>query len=310
MDIIKKLEDTFLGFIEEDYIKLFISIKGQDTNILLSFINLSHIDTIKRYFKDFFVFKNNNLYLVENYNTPHLISEAFTFFAMELEQKEGIKMRHEQMLLQSEDAKYSLGYIDRSIVHIFGCKARGVHLNAYVEKLEDGELKRYLWVAKRSSKKLHDPNKLDNLVAGAISLGFSPFETLKKEAQEEAGISAELIGDEKNTINVKTVENQGTILSATISYKSMQYGGLRNYIVNIYTLKLPISFNPIAVDAEVDCFFLMPAEQVLDMLINNFDAFKYNSALVILYFLASNGYIKDIKLNKFLADLFLNLSIY
>lgn len=54
----------------------------------------------------------------------------------------------------------------------------------------------------------------------------------------------------------------------------------------------------------------MPAEQVLDMLINNFDAFKYNSALVILYFLASNGYIKDIKLNKFLADLFLNLSIY
>ena len=122
MDIIKKLKDTFLDFNKEDYIQLFVSIKGKEANILLSFIHLSYIDTIKTYFKDFFVFKNNNLYLSENYNSPHLISEAFTFFAMELEQKEGIKMRHEQMLLQSDDAKYSLGYIDRSIIHIFGIK--------------------------------------------------------------------------------------------------------------------------------------------------------------------------------------------
>ena len=296
MNIIKKLKETFLSFNENDYFKLFVSIKGKDTPVLLSFINKIHIDIIKTNFQDFFYIEKNCLYLIESYNTPHLISEAFTFFAMQLEQQEGIKMRHEQMLLQSNDSKYSLGYIDRSIIHIFGVKASGVHLNAYVEKVDEfGELKKYLWIAKRSRTKLHDPNKLDNLVAGAISLGFSNFETIIKEAKEEAGISEEI--------------SSKATLSKVINYKSMQYGGLRNDIVNIYSLKLPESFSPIAVDGEVEEFFLISAEQVLDIIINNFEKLKYNSALVMLYFLHSNGYIKDSQLNEFLNDLFIKLSL-
>ncbi len=291
MNVKRKLEDNFLKFNERDYIKLFLNIKGENNPVELSYIDKNNLKLIQLYFSDFFIFSDKSIHLIDNYNTPQLLSEVFTFFAMELEKKEAIKIRHEHMLLQSEDTKSKLGYIDRSLMHFFGCKASGVHLNAYVEKTDSNNVrKKYLWIAKRSAAKLYDPNKLDNIVAGAVPFGFSNFDALKKEALEEAGISEEI--------------SRKAIYENTILYKSQKYNGLRNDIVYIYNLEVSENFVPIPVDGEVEEFFLISCDEVLEMLINNFDDFKYNSGLVIFYFLYSQRLIKNKKLYDYLTCLF------
>ncbi|MDR0484071.1 MAG: NUDIX domain-containing protein [Alphaproteobacteria bacterium] len=295
LEIIKKIEDIFCQFNEKDYTKIFIKLEDCESLILLCVIDKKARELIETYFQDFFDFNNNQLYLKSAYNTPHKITEVFTHIAKTLQQHKVLKIREENILLQTTDGKYNLGYVDRSLLHVFGLLAHGVHLNAYVEKTNpQGSIAKYLWIARRAKTKLHDPLKLDNLVAGAVSLGFSPSETLIKEAGEEAGIT--------EVVSEKAISKQ------IISYKVNKYGGVRNDIVHIFELKLPEDFKPIAVDGEVEEFILLDCHQVLNLLIENFDSFKYNSAITILFFLYSHNFIKDIELNNFLKTFFTKLS--
>ena len=66
--------------------------------------------------------------------------------------------------------------------------AVGVHVNGIVRR-PDGP---HVWVARRAADKLLDPSKLDHIVAGGVPAGFYTFETLVKEAAEEAAIPASL----------------------------------------------------------------------------------------------------------------------
>ncbi len=65
---------------------------------------------------------------------------------------------------------------------------RGRNLNGLVRR-QDGL---WVWIAKRTDTRPLDPGKLDHLVAGGVPAGFTPLETLVKEAKEEAGMSPEL----------------------------------------------------------------------------------------------------------------------
>ncbi|MCL2566635.1 MAG: NUDIX domain-containing protein [Alphaproteobacteria bacterium] len=289
MEVIKKIEEIFCRFTENNYTKIFVSL-FDGTLTLLSYIDKNTVELIEYYLKDYFIFKDNNLYLKENYNTPQKITEVFGSFAIILQEKGILKIRGENILLQSNDGRHDFGYVDRSLLHVFGLRANGVHLNAYVEK--GGQ--KYLWISRRSKTKLHDPNKLDNLAAGAVSLGFSLRQTLIKEANEEAGIPQSIA--EKSS------------LVKTIAYKVNKYGGVRNDIVHIFEMQLPENFTPIAIDGEVEEFFLFDAASIEQMLIENFDSFKYNSALTIMYFLYSHNLIKNSELFNFLQSLFVKMS--
>lgn len=54
-----------------------------------------------------------------------------------------------------------------------------------------GECK--IWIAKRSATKTKDPSLFDNIAAGAIATWDSPRDTIIREAEEEASLSASLL---------------------------------------------------------------------------------------------------------------------
>ncbi|KAK9667523.1 hypothetical protein K7432_017749 [Basidiobolus ranarum] len=78
--------------------------------------------------------------------------------------------------------------MERAGCSIFGFRTFGAHLNGYVRTDEGIKM----WVARRSLKKPTWPGLLDNIVAGGISYGQAPDETIVKECDEEANIPMEI----------------------------------------------------------------------------------------------------------------------
>lgn len=124
-----------------------------------------------------------------------------------------------------------------------------------------------------------EPNLLDNLVAGAVSYGFTKEETLLKEAKEEANISNEIATN--------------AIYNNTFSYKifrqnELKCGGLKNDVMHLFSLELPLDFIPISNDKEISKFFLVSLDELETLLLENINNFKYNSSLSMIYFLFQN----------------------
>jgi 8-oxo-dGTP pyrophosphatase MutT (NUDIX family) len=106
--------------------------------------------------------------------------------------------------------------------------------------------------------KLLDPGKLDHIVAGGIPAGLGPLETLVKEAEEEAAISADLVA--------------AAVPVATIAYAMDRHEGLRRDILYCYDLALPADFVPQPTDGEVEGFELWPVDLFVRMgLVEGFD---------------------------------------
>lgn len=156
-----------------------------------------------------------------------------------------------------------IGQIDRALIPVFGVEASGVHMNGLVRKASG----LHLWVARRSPQKRLDPGKLDHLVAGGMSSGLTPEETLMKEAEEEAAIPAGL-------------SRQASHVS-TLHYAMSRPEGLRRDRLLCYDLFLPEDFVPHINDGEVESFHLMPVEEVFRR-VRDTDEFKFNVNLVLL----------------------------
>ncbi|MFT8520720.1 NUDIX hydrolase [Gluconobacter oxydans] len=170
---------------------------------------------------------------------------------------------HEEAFDVRNDSGVVLGQVDRGAIPVLGLAAEGVHLNGLVER-EDGL---FLWVARRSMNKRLDPGKLDHLVAGGMSAGLDPQTTVIKEAQEEAGIPAELAATARAV--------------SRIEYALERPEGLRRDVLHCYDLLLPQDFTPIAEDGEVESFHLLPIQEVV-ALVRDTDAFKFNVNLVLI----------------------------
>ena len=119
-----------------------------------------------------------------------------------------------------------LAVLDRGALPSFGVIGVGVHLNGLVRR-PDGW---HLWIAKRAADKKLDPGKLDNLVAGGVSAGHTPFETLIKESEEEAALPAALAATAKQV--------------ARFAYNMERPEGLRRDVIYAYDLELPEYFHP------------------------------------------------------------------
>ncbi|WP_231098732.1 NUDIX hydrolase [Gluconobacter oxydans] len=175
----------------------------------------------------------------------------------------GLYASHEEAFDVRNDSGIVLGQVDRGAIPVLGLDAEGVHLNGLVER-EDGL---FLWVARRSMSKRLDPGKLDHLVAGGMSAGLDPQTTVIKEAQEEAGIPAELAATARAV--------------SRIEYALERPEGLRRDVLHCYDLLLPQDFTPIAEDGEVESFHLLPIQEVV-ALVRDTDAFKFNVNLVLI----------------------------
>jgi 8-oxo-dGTP pyrophosphatase MutT (NUDIX family) len=161
-----------------------------------------------------------------------------------------------------------LGQIDRGALPKFGVQAMGVHVNGLV-----GDR---VWVARRAADKLLDPGKLDHLVAGGVPAGFTPEQTLLKEAEEEAGLPPAL---------TEAAQPVGRIVYA------MERGeGLRRDLLYCYDLELAPDFRPEPRDGEVEAFKLWDLERVLETL-RRTDDFKFNVSLVLIDLLIRRGLV-------------------
>ena len=163
--------------------------------------------------------------------------------------------------------------LDRGAVPFFGTRAYGVHLNGY--RRERGGLA--LWVGRRAPDKRVAPNKLDNIVAGGIGNGHGLFDTLVKEADEEAMIPPGLIAR--------------AVPVGAVSYRMETRLGIRDDVLFVYDLEVPADFEPKNRDGEFAGFELMPAAEVLDRIRTTFD-FKFNVNLVILDFAVRHGILR------------------
>jgi 8-oxo-dGTP pyrophosphatase MutT (NUDIX family) len=184
----------------------------------------------------------------------------------------GLRVRGEDFDVRATADGKVLGVLDRGALPSFGVIGVGVHLNGLVQK-PDGM---HLWVAKRAADKKLDPGKLDHLVAGGVPAGLTPFETLLKEAEEEAALPAALAGQAS--------------LAGIFAYNMERPEGLRRDVVHAYDLVLPASFAPRPADGEVESFALWPLGEVLERL-STTDDFKFNVALVLVDLLIRQGLI-------------------
>ncbi len=155
------------------------------------------------------------------------------------------------------------GRLDRGAVPTFGTLGWGVHLNGLVRRT--GGL--HLWVAIRAANKLLDPGKLDHITAGGVSAGMTPWQTLLKEAAEEAAIPPALA--------------RRAVPVGDIAYAMERPEGLRRDRLFCYDLDLPEDFAPRAADGEVASFELWPIERAFAA-VRDGEGFKFNVNLVLI----------------------------
>jgi 8-oxo-dGTP pyrophosphatase MutT (NUDIX family) len=184
----------------------------------------------------------------------------------------GLRSRGEDFDVRAVVDGPVLAVLDRGALPDFGVIGVGVHLNGLVRRA-DGL---HLWVAKRAADKKLDPGKFDNLVAGGVPAGLTPFETLVKEAEEEAALPVSLSAQAQ--------------LVGRFSYNMERTEGLRRDVVYAYDLDLPDSFVPQPADGEVESFSLWPLARVFEA-VSEGDEFKFNVNLVLIDLFVRQGLV-------------------
>ncbi|XP_029012806.1 thiamin pyrophosphokinase 2 isoform X1 [Betta splendens] len=198
-----------------------------------------------------------------------------------------------------------LMWMERAATSLFGVKRYGVHINGYTVS-DSGEVS--MWLARRSPSKQTYPGLLDNLVstdltcpcararchrdeqrvngggscavflkaAGGLAAGVSIKHTLIKECQEEACIPAAIA--------------EKALPVSTVSYTYEEEEGIFAESQFVFDVKLPRDFKPRIGDGEVQDFYLLPIDEVKELLAT--DDFKPNCAMVVLDFLIRHSFIE------------------
>jgi 8-oxo-dGTP pyrophosphatase MutT (NUDIX family) len=166
----------------------------------------------------------------------------------------------------------SIFYIERAASLYFGLTVYASHLNALVMRKGTP----CMWLARRAANKHQDPGKLDNIAAGRIARGFSPWETLVKESFEEAGIVERLTKNAKSTGAIKSIREVDE--------------GLHHEIIFTHDIVLPENFTPQNQDGEVSEFLCVPISEIMTMLEDGAD-FTVDAMLVIVDCLIRHAYI-------------------
>ncbi|KAK3357824.1 NUDIX hydrolase domain-like protein [Lasiosphaeria hispida] len=162
---------------------------------------------------------------------------------------------------------------------LFGIVSQGAHLTVYTRT--SSGLK--IWVPRRSTTIATYPNKLDSTVAGGVSAGTTPFETIVREAEEEASLPSVLVR--------RNIRAAGVLTYVTLLEKGQgEVGGLvKPDMVHVYDMEAAEDVIPKPHDDEVKSFCLMTPEEVKEALLKK--EFKTNSAAVFIDFFIRHGLI-------------------
>lgn len=171
--------------------------------------------------------------------------------------------------------------LDRALVEMLGVRGYGVHMIAYTKINNLYKL----WIPKRNKNKSVAPSKLDNTVAGGVKAGESLFQSLKREAMEEASITPDKL------------KNSKLVGAINYSWKKSLYT-IRRDTLFLFDLEVDSSFFPKCNDGEVENFKLMHWNKVLEF-IQSTDYFKNNCALVIAKFLIRHGLLTNSNEKKY-----------
>ncbi|KAM3833938.1 thiamine pyrophosphokinase 2 [Diretmus argenteus] len=164
-------------------------------------------------------------------------------------------------------------WMERAATSLFGVKRYGVHINGFTV---DGGGEVRMWLARRSATKQTYPGKLDNLAAGGLAAGVTVRHTLVKECDEEASIPTALAETARPV--------------STVSYSYADEEGVFAESQFVFDLELPPEFKPRIGDGEVQDFYLLPIDEVKQLLVT--DEFKPNCAMVVLDFLIRHSFIE------------------
>jgi len=162
--------------------------------------------------------------------------------------------------------------LDRGAVPFFGTRSYGVHLNGWRPGADGPDL----WIGKRARDKKIAPGQLDNLVAGGMGAGYGAWETLLKEAAEEADMPEAL------AIQAHAV--------GAIRYRTELPDGMRDDVLFLYDIETPADFVPRNTDGEIEDFRILSARECLKR-VRETDAFKFNVNLVLIDFGLRHGLI-------------------
>lgn len=162
--------------------------------------------------------------------------------------------------------------LQRAAIPALGILAGGVHLNGFCGRGE----KQRLWIARRARHIAAQPGKLDQIAAGFLPHGEDPKARLLEEAEEEAGISRELM--------------RAARPSGMVSYRMRRPLGLQIGLIYCYDLELPGDFRPRNADGEVEEFLELGSGALIEILAEG-PSFKFDCALVALDFLIRHGWL-------------------
>lgn len=173
--------------------------------------------------------------------------------------------------------------VERAAASYLGALQYGVHINGIVQ---EGNGIEKMWIARRSKTKSKYPGMLDHIVAGGQPVGISLFENVIKECMEEAGI-------EKDTaMNARPASAISYEDFTKIDHHDEIDGIVDRVILFNYDLELPKQFEPVAVDGEVESFFLWGVDELFESMHKDYyDPIKPNCYLVIIDYLMRKGYI-------------------
>ncbi|KAK4951695.1 hypothetical protein LTR66_013815 [Elasticomyces elasticus] len=180
--------------------------------------------------------------------------------------------------------------IERAASPLFGVVTYGVHMTAFTraKKTQDvggGEEELRIWVGRRARNKQTYGGMLDNTVAGGIATGEIPFESLVREAAEEASLPEALVREKGRACGVVTY----------FSIRGEQAGGetglLQPECQYVYDLELDGNTVPKPSDDEVEGFHLWSVNEVKEAMRRG--EFKPNCALVLLDFFVRHGILTE-----------------
>jgi hypothetical protein len=166
-------------------------------------------------------------------------------------EKEGVirGWRDEPVSISHHYAAPELVRVERAATRHFGMMAYGAHLNGFTRR--DGEP--HLWIARRSAVKSVDPDRLDNLVGGRISCGYTVDETIRKEAWDEAGIPEALM--------------KGVACASVVRVEYSVPEGLHREILFVHDLWLPEDFRPQNQDGEVARLYCLSIPEAIEAIL-------------------------------------------
>jgi len=180
--------------------------------------------------------------------------------------------------------------MERSACSLFGVVTYGVHMTVYHDDTPESTAPRIegqdfsvprcrIWVPKRARTKQTWPGYLDNSVAGGIPSGYGVFDSLVKEAMEEASIPEYI------------VQKYAKSVGSVSYFYCTENGWLQPEVEYVYDLHIPAHevFEPKPLDGEVESFECLPLANVVMKMRSGL--FKANCAVVLLDFIIRHGYL-------------------